>query len=85
MYIHNIYVLYMYYIYIYIYIYVIMNTFCPPGCHHNGYKCHCGDNRGGGHIIFMITYIYYAHLASLRFEHFVCRGLLMTTYLMLLA
>ena len=28
----------------------------------------------------MITYIYYAHLASVRFEHSVCRGSLMTTY-----
>ena len=29
----------------------------------------------------MITYIYYAHLASVRFEHSVCRGSLMTTYI----
>ena len=28
----------------------------------------------------MITYIYYAHLASMRFGHSVCRGSLMTTY-----
>ena len=27
----------------------------------------------------MITHIYYAHLASVRFEHSVCRGSLMTT------
>ena len=31
------------------------------------------------YIVFMITYIYYAHLASVRFEHSVCRGSLMTT------
>ena len=71
-----------------------MKTFCPPGCHHNGFVATHGHTMatnaivvitGGGHIIFMITYIYYAHLASLRFEHFVCRGLLMTTYIMLLA
>ena len=37
------------------------------------------------HIVFMITYIYYAHLASVRFEYSVCRGLLMTTYITLLA
>ena len=29
----------------------------------------------------MITYIYYAHLASVRFEHSVCRGSLMTAYI----
>ena len=29
----------------------------------------------------MITYIYYVHLASVRFEHSVCRGSLMTTYI----
>ena len=27
----------------------------------------------GGHIVFMMTYIYYAHLASVRFEQSVCR------------
>ena len=30
-------------------------------------------------------YIYYAHLAFVRFEHTVCCGSLMTTYIMLLA
>ena len=29
--------------------------------------------------------IYYAHLASVRFEHSVCHGSLMTTYITLLA
>ena len=28
----------------------------------------------------MITCIYYVHIASVRFEHSVCRGSLMTTY-----
>ena len=26
-------------------------------------------------------YLYYAHLASVRFEHSVCRGSIMTTYI----
>ena len=30
---------------------------------------------------YMIGYIYYAHLASVRFEHSVCRESLMTTYM----
>ena len=34
-----------------------------------------------GHIVFMMTYICYAHLASVRFEHSVCRGSLMATYI----
>ena len=29
---------------------------------------------------YIFTYIYYAHPASVRFEHSVCRGSLMTTY-----
>ena len=29
----------------------------------------------------MMTYIYYAHLASVRFEHSVCRESLMATYI----
>ena len=32
-----------------------------------------------------IMHIYYTHLASVRFEHSVCRGSLMTTCIMLLA
>ena len=43
-------------------------------------QSHCGDNPEGT-IVFMISYIYYAHLASVRFEHSVCHGSLMTTNL----
>ena len=28
----------------------------------------------------MITHVCYAYLASVRFEHFVCRGSIITTY-----
>ena len=30
--------------------------------------------------IYIYMYIYYAHLASMRFEHSMCHGSLMTTY-----
>ena len=40
---------------------------------------HCGDNREGA--LFSWLHIYYAHLVFVRFEHSVCRGSLMTTYL----
>ena len=44
-----------------------MKTMCPPGYHHNG---------------FVATHTKtYAHLAYVRFEHSVCRGSLMTTYI----
>ena len=33
----------------------------------------------------VLRYIYYAHLASVRFEHSVCRGSLMATYIILFA
>ena len=52
-----------------------MKTMCPPGYHHNGFVA----IHALGHLITYI-YIYYAHLASVRFEHYVCRGSLMTTY-----
>ena len=38
---------------------------------------HCDDNREG--TLFSWLHIYYARLASVRFEHSVCRGSLMTT------
>ena len=50
-----------------------MKTMCPPGYHHNGFVA----THALGHMM----YIYYAHLASVRFEHSVCRGSLMTTYI----
>ena len=80
----------------YVYIYVIMKTMCPPGYHHNGIvathdvhhvaKCMSCHNAivvmtGREHCFHDCIYIYYAHLASVRFEHSVCRGLLMTTYI----
>ena len=46
-------------------------------------QSYCGDNQEG--TLFSWLQIYYAHLASVRFEHAVCRGSLMTTYVTLLA
>ena len=43
---------------------------------------HCGDNRDG--TLFSWLHVYYAHIATVRFEYPVCRGLLMITYIMLL-
>ena len=40
-------------------------------------QSHCGDDRKSS--LFSWLHIYYAHLASVRFEHSVCRGSLMTT------
>ena len=42
-------------------------------------QSHCGDNREG--TLFAWFHIYYAHLASVRFEHSVCHGSLMTIYI----
>ena len=65
-----------------------MKTMCPPGYHHNGFVA----THVLGHMMYDYTllvpmnqHIYYAHLASVRFEHSVCRGSLMTTYITLLA
>ena len=41
-------------------------------------QSHSGENREG--ILRSLQHIYYAHLTSVRFEHSVCRGSLMTTY-----
>ena len=41
-------------------------------------QSHCGDNREG--TMFSCIHIYYAHLTSVRIEHPVCHGSLMTTY-----
>ena len=63
----------------------------PSGYHHYGFvathascaqvhelpQSHCGDNREG--TLFSLLHIYYAHLVSVRFEHSMCRGSLMTT------
>ena len=64
-----------------------MKTMCPADYHHNGfvathalgnmmYGLSNGDNREG--TLFSRLHIYYAHLASVRFEHSVCRGSLMS-------
>ena len=47
-----------------------MKTMCPPGFHHSGFVA----THALGHMM-------YAHLASVRFEHSVCHGSLMTTYI----
>ena len=49
-----------------------MKTMCPPGYHHNGFVA----THALGHMMYS-----YTHLASVRFEHSVCRGSLMTTYI----
>ena len=41
-------------------------------------QSHCGDNREG--TLFSWLHIFYAHLASVRFEHSVCCESLMTNY-----
>ena len=46
-------------------------------------QSHCGDNPEG--TFFSWLHIYYAHLASVRSEHSVFRGSLMTTKIRLLA
>ena len=58
-------------IYIYIYvIYVIMQTMCPPSYHHNSFVA----SHALGHMM------YFSHLASVRSEHSVSHGSLMTPY-----
>ena len=52
-------------------------TSCPQV--HELPQSHCGDNREG--TLFLWLYIYYARLASVRFEHSLCHGKLMTTYI----
>ena len=47
-----------------------MKTMCPPGYHHNGFVA----THALGHM-------HLRYLASVRFEHSVCRGSLMTTYI----
>ena len=69
---------------------------CPPGYHHNGFVA----THALGHMMYDYTLLVpmnqkvlnklskehsYAHLASVKFEPSVCRGSLMTTYIMHLA
>ena len=70
-----------------------MKTMCPPGYHHNGFVA----THALRHMMYGSTLLVpmnqrvlnkqsnYAHLASVRFEHSVCRGSLMTTNITLLA
>ena len=44
-----------------------------------------GNNREGTLPVCLTTYIYYAHLTSMRFEHSVCQKSLLTSFIMLLA
>ena len=76
------------------YVYAIMKTMCLPGCHYSGNgfvtthtscaqvhefpRSHYGDNCEGTLFSWLHICHYYAHLAFVRFEHFVCRGSLMT-------
>ena len=59
------------YIYIYIYIYILL---CAQA--HELPQSYFGDNRED--ILFSCLHICYTHLASVRFEHSVSRGSLMT-------
>ena len=63
-----------------------MKTMCSPHYHHNSFVAtHAlGYMMCGYTFVFMITCVYYAHLATMRFEHSTYRELLMTTYITLL-
>ena len=50
---------------------------CPPGYHHNSFVA----THALGHMMYGCNRMYYARLASVRFEHSVCHGSLMTTYI----
>ena len=58
-----------------------MKTMCPSGYHHNGFV----EVHALGHMIygkfFSWLHINDADLASVGFEHSVCHGSLMTTYI----
>ena len=58
------------------YIYVSTKTMCSPGYHHNGFMA----THALGYIMYSL-HIYYARLAFVRFEHSLCRGSPMTTYI----
>ena len=61
------------YTYIYIYIYISYHESNVPSRLSPQWLC--------GNSCTWAPHIYYAHLASVRFEHSVCRGSLMTTYI----
>ena len=56
------------------YLILLLNKYCSELP-----QDHCGDNREG--TLFSWLHMNYAHLAFVRFEHSVCRGSLMTTYI----
>ena len=73
-----------------------MKTVCPPGYHHNGFVAtHALGHMYGSTLLVPMNqkvlnkqskeHNISGHLASVRFEHSVCRGSLMTTYITLLA
>ena len=68
------------YIYIYIYNTQIKFLYYPLMSYaqvRELLQSHCGDNREG--TLFSPLHIYYTHIASMRFEHSVCHGSLLTT------
>ena len=69
---------------------VLFGSLVPAMCNriscaqvHELPQSHCCDNREG--ILFSWLHVYYAHLDFMRFEHSVCHGSLMITYIRLLA
>ena len=75
-------------IYIYIYIYRIHGIYIKPDimCSGAWVATKSWWWQPGGNIVFLFSWlhIYYAHLAFKRFEHSVCPGSLMTTYILLI-
>ena len=67
------------YVCMYIYIYICNHENNVPSCTscaqvHELPQSYCGDNQEER------LHIYHAYLASVRFEHAMCRGSLMTPY-----
>ena len=62
-------------------------TRCAPHYHHNGFLAThaCGCMMYGYIFFFMITCVYYTHLATARFENSTYGGSLMATYITLVA
>ena len=62
-------------------------TRCAPHYHHNGFLAThaCGCMMYGYIFFFMITCVYYTHLATVRFENSTYGGSLMATYITLVA
>ena len=92
-YIYTIYI----YIYIYIYTCVVKNienvpsrllpihqwphASCVPVHELPWGHCRIDNNREGTLFVFLTTYIYYAHLTSVVFEHSVCHESLLTSFI----